>query len=85
MTSFLKWDTKKACIKDAKRFTKKGEWNKKAGGSYRSALNNGWMKECTAHMRRFRTLDDCKKEALKYKTKAEWLRLSLRLCHEAGL
>jgi hypothetical protein len=69
----VKWH-KEACIKDAKRFNRKGEWNKLSAGSYNSARINGWMDECTTHMKKYKTIEECQKNALNYKSKEEWFK-----------
>jgi hypothetical protein len=75
------WTLEK-CKKEALKHEFVSWWQKKSSGSYKAANKNGWMDECTAHMNKefilthHWTLEECKKEALKYKTKSEWFRKS---------
>lgn len=42
--------TKTQCIKEAKKYTKKSDWEKAFNSTYSAANKYGWMKECSAHM-----------------------------------
>jgi hypothetical protein len=70
--------TLEICKEDAKKYTSRGEWQKKSGSAYNKAFNNGWVDECCNSMTEGRviygywTLDRCKEDALKYENKKEW-------------
>jgi len=84
--------TLEECKKEAKKYKFRGEWQKKSMGSYTAARVSGWLEKCTAHMERLQkpngywTLERCKADALKYKTKAEWGKNSLgyKMAREYG-
>lgn len=67
---------KNRTIKESKKYKKLTVWAKNSSGSYDSAKNNGWLEECSSHMKRRNNLywnfERCKKESLKYKTKKQW-------------
>jgi len=42
--------TKEKCIKDAKNYTGRFEWQLKNKTAYLSALKNGWLNKCCSHM-----------------------------------
>ena len=42
--------TKKKCIKDAKNYAGRFEWQTKSRCVYVSALKNGWLDDCCKHM-----------------------------------
>ncbi len=75
----LKWDLK-SCKADAKRFKSRTEWQTLSSGAYNSAHSNGWLDVCCKHMPKPQnqktktewTLEDCKEEAISFKTIAEW-------------
>jgi hypothetical protein len=66
------------CTEDALKYKTRYEWAAAAGGSYLAARKNGWLDVCCAHVYKTRnlpgywTLEMCKEDALKYKTKNEW-------------
>lgn len=69
-----KW-TKKECLMSAKDYDQISHWQKKCPGAYRAALNNGWSKECTSHMRvilGYWNKKRCLKDAKKYSRKGKW-------------
>jgi hypothetical protein len=76
-----KW-TLEACKKEARKYKSRYEWRKRSSGSYTSALKKGWIDQCSKHMLSRRelmtkwTLDACKREARKYKSRHEWRRKS---------
>jgi len=66
------------CKEDALKYQTKKEWRDNSNAAVTAAQKNSWMKECCAHMIETRvpsgywTLETCKEDALKYKTKEEW-------------
>lgn len=70
--------TKERCIEDAQQYKTKKEWFSNSPGVVSRVNKNGWLKECCKHMafirypKGFWTLEKCKEEALKYKSKSEW-------------
>ncbi len=73
----LLW-TLDACKKDALKYKSRTEWVQRSPGAYSSARTKGWIDECCVHMRVRKlengtwTLENCKKDALKYETKGDW-------------
>jgi superfamily II DNA or RNA helicase len=71
------WNLEK-CKVEALKYNTKREWSIFSGSSYNSAKRNGWLESCCSHMEEKRkpnghwTLENCKAEALKYKTRNEW-------------
>lgn len=73
------WTLEK-CLEEAKKYKRKIEWSENSPTSYGVALRNKWAKECCAHMivcrvqkpQGYWTLEICKEEAKKYKTKSDW-------------
>ena len=67
------------CKEDALKYKTKNEWLLKSPSAHRAARNYGWFDKCCAHMSEIRkpngywTFELCKEDALKYKTKNEWL------------
>jgi hypothetical protein len=45
------WNNKERCIESAKKFNTKFEWSKNEGGAYNAANRNGYIDECTKHMK----------------------------------
>lgn len=43
--------TKARCLEEAKKFNARRDFQKKAGGAYNSALNNGWLDDVCMHMK----------------------------------
>jgi hypothetical protein len=77
-----KW-TLEICKANALNYKLRSEWAKKSKNAYTAAMMNGWLDECCAHMinpKRVKdghwTLETCKADALKYKTKTEWRKYS---------
>jgi hypothetical protein len=66
------------CLEESLKYTYKKEWENNSKSSYQSARKNGWMEECSKHMYEpykpsgYWTLELCKAEALKCKTRTEW-------------
>ena len=66
------------CKEDALKYSSKSEWCSNSGSAYASALKNGWVDECCVHMvtktkpSGYWTLERCKEDALKYKTRKDW-------------
>jgi predicted GIY-YIG superfamily endonuclease len=44
--------TKEICLKIARKFQFRNEWEKNHRKSYRAAANNNWLDECSLHMKR---------------------------------
>lgn len=70
-----------ACMREAKKYKTKTEWNKNNHNSYRHACRKGWVGECTTHMplnaKQKWTKQLCIEEAKKYTKKSEWRANSL--------
>lgn len=72
------WDNLENCKNEALKYTTNGNWQKHSPLSYRWASKNNWLEECVSHMNSERkpngywTLELCKDEANKFKTKVEW-------------
>ena len=67
--------TKELCIEDARKFNTRKEWIKNNNTPYSLALINGWLEECTSHMKNLRqalTKERCLENAKKYDTVLEW-------------
>ena len=79
------WTSLNHCLEEATKYETKSEWMRGHPLSHRNASQNGWLEQCSAHMREIKkpdgywTLSLCKKEAGKYSSKAEW-----RLSHKAS-
>ncbi|URQ03382.1 hypothetical protein PVA23_5 [Vibrio phage PVA23] len=79
---------------DALKYKTKSEWRKNSSGAYITAYNKGLLDECCAHMTSIKnpvgywTLERLKEDALKYKTKSEWQKMSsgaYSTAHKRGL
>jgi predicted GIY-YIG superfamily endonuclease len=74
--------TREACLVDARKYKTRGEWKKKSPVAYGTAWRKSWLEYCCRHMKMVRhpkgsrTLQDCKRDAKKYKSRAEWQKLS---------
>lgn len=75
------WDLA-ACKKDALKYKSKREWAERSAGAWDAARSNGWIDNCSKHMkvRKLRngtwSLARCLEDAHKYKTRGEWKRKS---------
>ncbi len=73
------WNNKSNCYSEALKYDKISHFEKCARGAYEGAKRNGWLQDVTAHMIRdnkpagFWTKSQCKEEASKYQTKAEFV------------
>ena len=74
------WNNKKRCMEEALKYTLISDWANGSSASYTQARKNGWYDECITHMKNQRirldswTKELCHAEALKYKTKNEWIK-----------
>jgi hypothetical protein len=79
--------TKERCIEEARNHEAKVIWRISSGGSYNSAKENGWIDECTAHMKNFikkprkpagywHDKKNCMEEAKKYDSTYDWYKHS---------
>lgn len=74
--------TKERCIKAAKECKTRKEFIKRFGSAFGAARKGGWIEECCKHMERllkpigYWTKDRCIEDAKKYKSRAEWKKLS---------
>lgn len=69
------WNDKDRCMKDAQEYPNKTQWMKKSSGAYNAARKNGWVDECTAHMKKNNkvwTKKSCVDSALTCSTLAQW-------------
>jgi hypothetical protein len=70
--------TKERCLEIAKKYSSKKEWSDNNRTSLVISHLNGWVNECTEHMKQLKnpsgywTKERCLEEAKKYKTKKEW-------------
>lgn len=69
--------TKEICQKEASKYKSKGNFNASSGSCYRTAKRKGWLEEICVHMKppskKIKwTIDKCKEEALKYKTRTNF-------------
>jgi len=87
---YRKW-TKETCLEEAKKYSDITSWKKNSGGSYQAASRNNWQ-ECFSHITLkpresmvYWTLERCKEEALKYKTRSEWAKNSTGSYSRAAL
>lgn len=74
--------TKEKCIKEAKKYKTKADWERGSSSSHSSARKNKeWLNECTQHMIKpkqagYWTKELCITEAKKYKTRSDWAKNS---------
>lgn len=72
------WDVKENCKKVAKKCNTRKELYNDYPSTYKSITKNGWYDELCGHFvvirnrRNHWSLESCKQDALKYKTKKEW-------------
>lgn len=73
-----KW-TKEICGKIALKYNYRSDFEKNDVKAYRASQSNGWLDEICLHMnyktkpKGYWTKEKCKKEALKYDTKKDWI------------
>jgi hypothetical protein len=73
------WSLEK-CLEEALKHGSKNEWLKHHSASYQASKINGWFDECIIHMFEiskpsgYWTKERCLEEALKYKSRTEWLK-----------
>jgi len=74
--------TKERCNEEALKYTKISDFMKHSKGAYSSADKNGWLDEICSHIKStykpngYWTKERCMKEALKYKTKKDFIKMS---------
>lgn len=70
--------TKEKCKEEALKYITRKDWKAFSNGSYVAARKYKILMECSLHMKEtlkpsgYWTLDRCKEEALKYKTRMDW-------------
>jgi hypothetical protein len=80
--------TLKECKVDALNYSSRTEWRLNSSRIFNQAKKNDWLNECCGHMKRTKSarqkknysLEECKKDALKYKTKSKWMESSSSIC-----
>lgn len=78
--------TLKNCKKDALRFNFVSLWQDSSAGAYNKALDEGWLKYCTNHMKIFRhsySKLNCLKDAKNYITRSDWANKSPNIYDKA--
>jgi len=74
---FPKWDYD-SCRKEALKYKTRTEFRRGSSGAYCSSLRNGWLDDIRGHMIQIKkpsnhwTKENCRKEALKYKTRTKF-------------
>lgn len=77
MATMNKWNYL-SCKNEALKYNTKSEFSLKSGSASNSSRKNGWFDEITKHMKIFTkpnnywTFENCRDEALKYKTKKDF-------------
>lgn len=82
--TFKRW-TKKECLSEALKYSRKVDWRNNSINSHNAARINGWFKDCCLHMlsaeesykignekKKKWDLEKCKLDALKYDSRANW-------------
>jgi predicted GIY-YIG superfamily endonuclease len=70
--------TRERCIKNAKKYKTRGEWQLNSKTIYGIACKNSWLNDCCSHMILIHKINGywtkmrCIKDAKKYKTTKEW-------------
>lgn len=70
--------TKERCVKDAKKYLTKSEWQYKSKTSYGISSKNKWLNECCVHMKLMHkkngywTKERCAEDAKNYSTRNDW-------------
>jgi hypothetical protein len=78
------WQIKENCIEDAQKYKSPSKWKEHSGRAYQMARENGWLKECSAHMNKkqqkakgfWQIKENCIEDARKYQNRSEWMRKS---------
>tara|TARA_R110000796_G_scaffold58413_4_gene134891 strand:+ start:37721 stop:38308 length:588 start_codon:yes stop_codon:yes gene_type:complete len=73
--------TKEKCIKEAKKYQTKADWERSSSSSHSAARKNKWFDECCLHMKRgkqagYWTKELCMIEAKKWDTISNWAKNS---------
>ena len=74
------WNDLERCKTEALKYVNRSKWIMGSSVSYRTAKENGWMDECTAHMKpvnnrvsgHWNSFENCMASALEYTTRTEW-------------
>lgn len=66
--------TLERCIKEGKKYSRRGDFRKNGKGAYNAAYVNGWLEEVCSHMDKsyLYTKEECREIALKYKVERYW-------------
>jgi superfamily II DNA or RNA helicase len=88
------WDNKDICKKESLKYKKRSEFFRNSGSCYNSCKSNGWLDEVCEHMDGkgylpigYWTLEKSKKEALKYKSRVDFVKGSsacYQVCRSNG-
>ena len=75
------WNDKERCKQEALKYKTRTEFCKKSNGAYAASIKNGWLDDICSHMivkweKKWASKETCLKEAIKYKTRAEFQRES---------
>jgi hypothetical protein len=75
--------TEEKCAEEALKYTNRSDFKLKSPSAYQKSLLKGWLNTVCAHMKQkikpsnYWTLEKCKEEALKYKSKFEFQKNSI--------
>src|ERR1035437_4983910 len=78
MKKYHSYWTLERCKEDALKYASITEWQANSAGAYRAALRNKWVIKCCPYREDFMkpkhhwTLENCKKDAKKFKSRREW-------------
>ena len=78
--------TKEKCVESAQRFEIKTEWVNNDYSAFNAARKNGWMHDCTKHMKELKiqwTKEKCIENASNYTTISDWQRSNAGAAHAA--
>ncbi len=70
--------TEDKCLQDARQYLARSEWEKNSPSAYQRALKSGWLKKCSAHMKRPKvhnkkwTEKEILNSAAKYSARSQW-------------
>jgi len=74
---------KERCSSESIKYKSKVEWRKNSRTSYTICQRRGWFKELSQHFytssifkKKYATIEQCKEDSLKYKSKTEWFKKS---------